>query len=341
MKIHTIPVLCILLSLFLLSCAKEEKIVVEEEPQLSRLSFGSVLQDTIIFESNNTQEEAEALANAVPGYVELILSQDGYFVLGSMDEPAKININPVLNDPDGDGDGNYFSDNNLALELPPGNYVLEYFKVFDNQGNLIWLAPIMSDFPGNLDSFLDNPLPMNISLGEGVIKYIEVDVLVYDDRIANRYGYMFFDLEGREAIKFCFFGNYCNENGRHAEFIRFGVDVWSFSGDPENPKGDVLYENLESLILAIDYEDYGEIVSVPLCIALPDTEGLDKYYIEVSLLEGAEAEDLGIIRSGVITDTDVKSLFDGETNLDYYHFREGNCNLGDTPDLFADNIKDF
>ena len=71
-----------------------------------------------------------------------------------------------------------------------------------------------------------------------------------------------------------------------------------------------------------------------MCITLPDGPGLDEFYLEITLLYPGEEGTL--IRSGLISDVDVRSLFNGEDEVEYYHFREGNCNLEDSPVLLSD-----
>lgn len=130
-----------------------------------------------------------------------------------------------------------------------------------------------------------------------------------------------------QGLKFCIFGDYCDENGRHAEAIQYEVSAWTFSGNPESPKGALLYEKQLSPLMITDNEDgTSEQSAEPLCLDLPDTEEEDQYYLEIYYG--------GLIRSGVITEAQVKALYDGEDRVNYYQFREGNCNLEDSPDLF-------
>lgn len=131
-----------------------------------------------------------------------------------------------------------------------------------------------------------------------------------------------------KIVKFCIFGTYCDENGRQAEAIQYEVSAWVFSGDDEDPQGELLYEKELSPLLITDYEDGTSDQSAePLCINLPDTEEEDAYYLEIYYG--------GLIRSGVVTEAQVKELYDGEDRINYYHFREGNCNLNDSPVLFS------
>ena len=130
-----------------------------------------------------------------------------------------------------------------------------------------------------------------------------------------------------KTVEFCIFGDFCDENGRHAEAIKYEVSAWTYSGDPEDPRGTMLYEKELSPLLITDYEDGSfDQTAEPLCLILPDTAEEDQYYLEIYYG--------GLIRSGVITESQVKDLFDGDDRIDYYQFREGNCNLGDSPELF-------
>jgi hypothetical protein len=131
-----------------------------------------------------------------------------------------------------------------------------------------------------------------------------------------------------EAVKFCIFGNYCDKTGRHYP-ARYSVSVWNYAN---GKRGINLVTNVTNEVALNDAGDYAGTVA---CVTLPDSDGQDEYYFEITLLNSNAYSDVEeeIIRSGVITDTDVKALYDGATNVDYYHFRAG-CQEEDTPSLF-------
>ena len=224
------------------------------------------------------------------------------------------------------------------MELEPGIYSLEYFSVLDAALQVIWLAPREEPGEGNFGVLVDSPLPLEIDLRGFTKKYVNVDVLCFDDRVVNNYGYLFFDLETTQAIEFCIFGNYCDEDGRHAEAVSFEVSVWTYSGNQAAPKGELLHEHIpNAIIIEDDFENgISTTYAVPVCLTLPDLAEMDSYYVEITLFDGVGYEVAGdpVIRRGVITDMEIRSLFDGADRLDYYHFREGNCNLEDSPELF-------
>lgn len=318
----------------LFSCSDDNEILNETTKETTAVSFAAVFNDL----SSDREAVKQQMGNIPecnedePAFVEVVVTQDGDPVAGSFMQPLRLDV--IL-----DSDGNYFTEEHENLELLPENYSLDYFRVLNENLEVIWIAPLYEPGEVNFSSMVESPLPLNIDLQPGTKKYVDVDVICYDDRLVNYYGYLFFDLEANQAIEFCIFGNYCDENGRHAEAIRYEVSVWNYSGNESAPKGTIIHENLESgIIIEDDFENEISVTyAVPLCIMLPDTEGEDQYYFEITLLDGVGyvGED-PLIRRGVITDEDVKSLFDGANNLDYYHFREGNCNLGDSPELFEE-----
>ncbi len=320
----------------LFSCSQDDVKNLSEEK--ATLSFGSLLNDL----SGNRAMLKEHLddipdcTDGMPAYVEVALSQGGSWVVGSDTNPLRVDLSPNAADYDGDGVDNYFTKYSPDLELVPGTYTLEYFTVFDNEGNKLWIAPRS----GLFENMVGAALPMDIPLGAGVKKYVSVDVVCYDRRMVNEYGYLFFDLNQNEIMNFCIFGNFCDENGRHFP-AHFSASAWIYTGDPQNPRGQSI-----SLITMneVGVNSNGDAFAKPLCIALVDKSGTDEYYVEITLLE-SDAYDAPpkLIRSGVITDTDVRSLYSGDNSTEYFHFMEGNCNAEDTPDLFndilmADNI---
>lgn len=326
--------LCFLsITFFLFSCSSEEK-PAEAPVEKSGISFSAFLKEQVSLEGSKQQSvDFLRCVSAVPAFADIILTKNGVPMAGTMDEPLRIRINPNPTDLNNDGNVEYFTEEATSLDLTPGTYFLEYFTLLDEDEVVMWIAPSQSEIPGSFSDLMENPLPMEINLGAGVQKQVQIEVICFDDRAVNQYGYMFYELNEVQAIEFCIFGNYCFEDGRHAEAVRYNLNVWNYSGDPLNPAGKPLYLDLESAIVVTDYEDYSETAAAPLCIALPDGPGTDEYYVEITLLDYEPVNT--IIRKGVLSDADVKALFDGEAYLEYYHFRQGNCTLEDSPALFG------
>jgi len=301
------------------SCSKEETLINDSET--AKLSFGAIVNDLLAGNSQNRQAVGDfpACSDDDPDFVRIVLlDENGNSVVGTSQNPYRIDL----------ASNQLFTVEDPSLELVSGNYTLDHFAVHNSEGNIIWLAPRGGDFT----SFVDTPLPLNIDLRAGVKKYVEVDVLCYDNRNVNEYGYLFFEINTNRAIEFCLFGNYCppEGNGRHYP-ARFSVDVWLYE---DGQRGEQLYNDLTNTVTLNDDGDYA---GSPLCVALPDRDGEDEYYFEVTLLSSdayGEVQER-IIRTGVITDDEVRNFFDGDNNIDYYHFRQG-CDGQDSPPIFQD-----
>lgn len=308
----------IMLTMLFTSCSKEESEQVDLNAEKATLSFGAILEDLATTRAASKQEVTDLpeCSDDVPSYVEIILSSGGSNVVGSNEDPFRVNL----------AANQIFTVDVPELELAPGNYSLDHFAVYNSAGDLIWLAPR----GGALAQFVDFPLPLNIDLNAGVKKYIDVPVICYDNRDVNEYGYLFFELDTNRAIEFCIFGNFCppEGNGRHYP-ARFSVDVWSYDNDQ---RGAQLYNDLTNTVTLNEQGDYA---GTPLCVALPDLDGQDEYYFEITLLNSDAYGDIQerVIRTGVITDDEVRNFFDGDNNLEYYHFREG-CDGDDSPPIF-------
>lgn len=322
---------CLLLLLF--SCSKDEEILNPDQGKTT-LAFATILNDLVSGREAVKQQFGtipECSENA-PAFVEVVVTHHGVQIAGTFQQPLRLTVQR-------DSQGNYFTAETPELELDPDTYSLEYLRVLDANLQVIWIAPRQEEGEINFAGLVDSPLPLEIDLRAGTKKYVNVDVLCFDNRLVNYYGYLFFDLQTNEAIKFCIFGNYCDDNGRHIDAVSFSVSVWNFSGDDAAPKGNVLYEHLQNAIWITDDFENGisETGYSPICIALPDTGGQDQYYFEITVLGGVgSSAPNSLIRRGVITDEEVRSLYDGEDRVDYYHFREGNCNLDDSPNLFEE-----
>ncbi len=307
------------------SCSKEESTL--NETETATLSFGTILTD--LATTRAATKDHTSFLDGVPGcsadspaYVEIILSRDGVNVVGDDGDAYRIDL----------VNGQLFTEEDPQLQLQPANYSLDYFAVHSASEQMIWLAPMGGG--DNLSNFVNNPLPLAIDLNAGVKKYVEVDVLCYDDRFVNEYGYLFFDIDQNEAIEFCVFGNFCDDDGRHYP-AAYTVDVWSYSN---NTKGTQLYNDVEATVAM---NDQGDLAGSPVCFALPDTDGMDEYYFEITIRNSDAYGDVDerIIRAGVISDDDVRDLMEGENDVEAYHFREGNCgDLGDSPNLLDADI---
>ena len=317
-------------ALLMTSCSRDDG-AVGEEGDLATLSFTTVLNDLVASKASVKQQlDIPACSDDTPEFVAVVLT--GEANVGSVEDPVIVSVNPDPGNFDDDPEGEYFTDESSDLQLVPGEYTLEYFAVYNGDPSeegteVIWVAPRED---GALANFVDTALPFTFDIGPGAKKYVDVEVLCFDDRMVNEYGYLFFDLETRQAIEFCIFGNFCDDNGRHFP-AAFSVSVWEYS---DGTRGDVIHEGVSNTVLPNGDGDYS---ADPVCIALPDTAGDDEYWVEISLRDTEQYDtEEGVIRSGVLTDDEVRGLFSGEEEVDYYHFREGNCDSQDVPVLFDD-----
>jgi hypothetical protein len=311
------------------SCSKDEA-GVNPESDKATLSFGAIVSDLV----NNRAATKQAVSDIpectddTPSYVEIVLSMGGNDVVGSEGNPYRVNLVA----------GEIFTVEDEALELEPGDYSLDHFSVHNSDGDLIWISP-RSGSP--LASFVDNALPIAIDLRAGVKKYVDVPVLCFDDRDVNEYGYLFFELDTNIALTYCFFANYCDDEGRHYP-ARYSVSIWSGTSSA----GVALYEGV---INETGVHDNGDSFATPLCFALPDNDNMDEDYLyyEVTLLDWDENDggygDIDpVMISGTLSKADIVANFNGD-DVDYEHLRfcgdgdpvdpgNGNGNGGTDPD---------
>lgn len=311
----------IIVALLFTSCAKNEEENHNSEKAKATLALGAILNDINSRTQNKQQagEDIPACSDADPSYIEIVLSREGNDIVGTAEFPFRVDLIS----------GQIFTEEVPELQLEPGTYSLDFFKVYDAEENLIWIAPRS----GAMADMLNFSLPLSITLGAGVKKYVDVDVLCFDDRMVNEYGYLFFDINGNRAIEFCIFGNFCDDSGRHFP-AAFSVDIWKYSGNAQDPKGNLIIEDSAN---EVGRNDSGDTFAEPLCVVLPDTEGVDDFYVEITLLDADHYDTQErIIRRGIISDADVRALFTDEESTDYFHFREGSCQMTDSPALFVE-----
>ena len=308
--------LVVVAALVMTGCSTEETSAPEiQDDNMASLSFGAVLNDLI----SDSQQRAHLsgfpeCSDAAPAYVEVTITGDGY----EGPDPLIIEVSDTPGDYDNDGEVEYFTLENESLELPSGSYMLEDFAVYDDDDNLIWIAPKDGS---TLANYVDDALPTLITLNAGTKKYVDVEVLCYDKRMVNEYGYLFFELETNIALDFCFFANYCDENGRHFTAM-YSVNIW-YGTDTSGP---VLYSGVSP---TGDFSD-GEYSAEPVCFALPSPpEGVadneDYLYYQVTLMpwDGNYPTPGSIVIDGYLSLDDIEDNFDGSDDVDYEHIKFG------------------
>ena len=302
------------------SCSKEDN-PTQIEDDKATLSFGAILNDLVKNKSAFKQAVGDipACSADAPTYVEIVLTTpQGEAVVGTLANPLRVNVNPNAGDYDGDGVDEYFTDESASLELAPGTYRLQYFTVLNAGGDVMWAAPVRGKSMAN---FVEQPLPFNFNLGAGVKKYVDVEVLCFEDRLVNEYGYVFFDINRTEAFEFCFFANFCPPSGRHYT-AAYSVDVWLGTDNTGSP----LYSNRTN---TVGVNNQGDFYADPLCLILPnlpqyeDTE--DYLYYEVTLMDWTDAygDVEQTVISGTLSRNDVTDNFGPNDAVDYQHIRFG------------------
>lgn len=300
----------VLFALLFTSCSKDETPVTASD-EVAVLTLGASLSD---FDGTNKQA-IPVCTGEDPAYAMISFSYGDV-----IQEDVKV---AILEDENG-----WFTAYEDKLEIPvtSGNTVevtLHDFVIYGANDMPIWVAPKAgSDYA----AFVNQPTGEDfvITLRAGSKNYTDVEVLCYDEREVNRYGYQFFDIHTTELIEFCIFGNYCNEAGRHFA-AQYSVDVWAYA---DGQKGDVIYEDYENVV--------EENAANSLCVSLPDREGMDEYYFEITLMDGEDYDVTErVVRAGVISDEEIRMLFDGDNNVESYHFGAG-CEGQDNIPIFQD-----
>lgn len=314
-----------IMAMLFTSCSKEETNVINDD-EMATLSFGTVLND-LTKQATATKQQVpdgypECSDDSTPSYVHVVLEGDEN--VGTIGDPLMIPVNDTPYDEDGDGVEEYFTEESSELELTPGNYDLTYFAVYNDDDELIWLAPTRD---GDFSDWVDSALPLDINLGAGVKKYVDVEVLCFDDRVVNEYGYLFFDIIGTEAYEFCVFANYCNDAGRHYP-ANYTIDVYLGTDDT----GELLYT------LSPEVATAGEDPSAePVCFALPNIASFDDdedyIYWEATLSDWEDVYGTvgDMTLNGTLSRNDIMANLndDGET-VEYAHIRF-NCGDDDDP----------
>lgn len=265
-----------ILFLFFTSCSEEDTTVSGPETQETfQLQFGTLLKD---FKTQSKQEVTEdplVCRDAAPSYVLVALTdEDGNWVAG-MDPTGEgattadfIKVNLVNNA------GSWETSYSEMLGLPAGTYQLQYFIVYSEDDQALWVAPREG---GSFAGSVGDPLPQEIELAAGTKPYIEVDVLCFLERSEEAYGYVFFDINAIVIENnYCIFVNFCDEQTGREYPANFQVDIWGDALDGE----DVI---IGGEMNAVSGEGNSFAATV-LCVPLPPLVEGKVYYARVTVL---------------------------------------------------------
>ncbi|PTX42559.1 thrombospondin type 3 repeat-containing protein [Christiangramia gaetbulicola] len=306
-----------LLAMFLMffnSCSTDESTPVSEvDDNVGIIFLGPILKD---FADNENVRQAlddiPSCSNEAAAFAQISLTY------GEDETPVDIVVE-LLEDENG-----LFTayDEALEIPIPTGlntvsvtlNEFLVWTNVDDAPGEIIWAAPKAdSDYAG----YVENPLPFSWDLRAGSKTYTNVDVLCFDDRLVNLYGYQFFDINPEIIYEVCFFANYCSESGRHYT-ANYSLDIYYGS----DAQGVPIYTDEVPVT-----GDDGGFFAEPVCLAIPgpqnDEDAGDPYlYYEATLLDWDDnyGEASGETISGTWSWNDIQALMneDGETS-EYFH----------------------
>lgn len=336
MNLYTRYLAMLAMMIVIYSCSKEDKLNLanEENSDVAILYLGPILNDVINSESTRQQiSEVPSCSDEPAGFAQVVLTY------GNEDTSVEV-ILEILEDENG-----LFTAYDEALEIPiPSGETtvsvsLNEFLVWTNDGGapgeVIWAAPKTgSDFAG----VVTNSLPYVWDLRAGSKTYKDIEVLCFDARLVNEYGYVFFDINQEIIYDVCFFVNYCTDSGRHY-VANYSLDIYYGTSNEGTP----IYSG-EMPVIGED----GEFFADPICLAIPfpqNDEAEDKPYLyyEATLLDWDEnyGPANGESTSGTWTWNDIQGLQnnDGETS-EYFHAFINCDDDGEPIDSDQDGIPD-
>ncbi|MCH4823744.1 thrombospondin type 3 repeat-containing protein [Gramella lutea] len=334
-KISIQRMLVAFLVALVVSCSKDDKVAPDDlqNQNVAMVHLGPVLNEFTNQQNRQSLDGLPDCSDEAPGFAQISLTY------GDDDTQVDV-IVEILEDENG-----LFTayDEDLEIPIPSGSNTVsvtlnEFFvwtNVDDAPGEIIWAAPMTgSDYAG----FSDTPLPFSWELRAGSKNYINVDVLCFDDRLVNLYGYQFFDITPEVIYEVCFFANFCSDEGRHYT-ANYSLDIYYGS----SANGIPLYTGE----IPVTGED-GDFYADPLCLAIPgpqneEADDAPYLYYEATLLDWEDnyGSASGEMISGTWSFNDIQALLneDGETS-EYFH-AFFNCDDSNIPvDSDGDGIPD-
>ncbi|QYA25997.1 hypothetical protein G3I01_10885 [Gramella sp. MT6] len=338
------------LAIFLLlfsSCTKDETVPGNGEvsDDVASLYLGPVLEN-LANQSRQQEQDVPECSTDDPAYAQIRLTY------GESNTPVEVVVD-ILQDDQG-----LFTayDDALEIPIPSGettvSVTLTDFVVWNDvdgaPGVPIWVAPKEGS---EYAQFVSDPLSNTFTLRAGSKNYVNVDVICYDDRDVNLYGYLFFDINPIPLYEFCVFANFCISEGGRDYVANYSFDLYAYSGEEaeDNPVTDEsLYTSIymdKMPVTGLDGETY---YADPLCLPIPagDSENPDAPYLyyEITLedWDGYYGEAPDVTQSGYLSWNQVQALLDedgDDSTVDYMHFFL-NCPGGGDPTCEIDTDQD-
>lgn len=119
--------------------------------------------------TNKQSMEMPSCSSSKPAYAMIVIS--GPENIGTMESPKKV----MMISSDGE---NYVTAQTNELRIPEGDYQLDYFAVYNETDEMIWLAPQQT----NYSQFVKEPLPLDFSIMAYEATTATVPVICLEDR---------------------------------------------------------------------------------------------------------------------------------------------------------------
>lgn len=305
------------LALVFTSCSKEESSALDDaNSEFVELTFGATLNDLANRAANKSQhfDAIPTCSDNAPDYARINFSYGGQSYEVVVD---------ILQDANG-----YYTDYSESLKIPVNGgstaVTLTGFLVYDSSHTIIWAAPVGS----GLANYVDSALPRTFNVAAGTKPYIDIEVLCFDRRMVNEYGYVFFDIVPDTIYPLCTFINYCNEAGRHW-VANYSIDLYYGTND----EGIQLYDNADADARVTVGTRGGQYYADPLCLVVPGPPANlpnDQPYLYMVIHPNDWSDNYGDIDNSPVAVqlswNDVNELLnsDGTTN-EYLHLFIGEC----------------
>jgi len=306
--------LVVLIAAVVFSCQKKDS-----EPAQQDVVFSATLIEPAL---KNTAEIPDCISGLTPEFAHVVIADD-------LQGNGAKDYYPLV----------FYLDGKLysqAIKLDPGTYYVLSFEVYDGGGDgfggaaadQLYMATPGTD--SNFDQYVTQTVPFDFTVTAFTKIEIDVEVLCYQKKFHDNFGFFWFNITEYIIREQCFFGDICLKHWNEYAGSNYELQPGGLQLDMVAIMEIKVYKNgnyVETFTNNTADQNYG--VGAPVCVTYADEQGgvVDTFKFELYILV-KQGNQFVFVLFKTWTFTDAQMIEAGQDGV--VDFVLGTCNFTDT-----------